>query len=55
MINATVPNLTGNEKKYLDNCIDSTFVSSYGEYVNKFEEMITKATFRYPRNCGSAS
>ncbi len=44
MINATVPNLTGNEKKYLDNCIDSTFVSSYGEYVNKFEELITKAT-----------
>ncbi len=44
MIPLAMPNLTGNEKKYLDNCIDSTFVSSVGEYVNKFEEMVASAT-----------
>ena len=27
----------GNEKKYLNDCIDSTFVSSVGKYVDKFE------------------
>lgn len=44
MIHLAVPNLTGNEKKYLDNCIDTTFVSSVGEYVTKFEEMVAAAT-----------
>lgn len=39
MIPLAMPNLTGNEKKYLDNCIDTTFVSSVGEYVTKFEEI----------------
>lgn len=37
------PKFTGNEKKYLNDCIDSTFVSSVGEYVNRFETDI--ATF----------
>ena len=32
------PVFKGNEKKYLNECIDSTYVSSVGEYVNKFEE-----------------
>ena len=44
MISMAIPNLTGNEKRYLDNCIDTTFVSSVGEYVNRFEEMVAKAT-----------
>jgi len=44
MIPLAVPNLNGNEKKYLDNCIDTTFVSSVGEYVTRFEEMIAEAT-----------
>lgn len=34
------PKFNGNEKKYLNSCIDSTFVSSIGEYVTKFEEVI---------------
>ncbi len=38
------PLFVGNEKKYLNDCIDSTFVSSVGEYVNKFEEMIAEYT-----------
>lgn len=44
MIPVSIPNLTGNEKKYLNECIDTTFVSSYGESVNRFEEMVGKAT-----------
>lgn len=44
MIPLAVPNIDGNEKKYLVNCIDTTFVSSVGEYVNKFEEMVAEAT-----------
>ena len=32
------PRFIGNEKKYLNDCIDSTFVSSVGKYVDKFEE-----------------
>lgn len=47
MIPLAVPNLVGNEKKYLDNCIDSTFVSSVGEYVTRFEGMVAKATGSY--------
>ncbi|MEJ2664714.1 MAG: LegC family aminotransferase, partial [Spirochaetia bacterium] len=34
-----VPGFTGNEKKYLADCIDSGYVSSVGQYVNEFEEM----------------
>ncbi len=32
------PRFIGNEKKYLNDCIDSTFVSSVGKYVDKFEK-----------------
>ncbi len=32
------PRFIGNEKKYLLDCIDSTFVSSVGEYVDRFEQ-----------------
>ena len=34
------PNLKGNEKKYLINCIKSNFVSSHGVYLEKFENKI---------------
>ena len=44
MIPLAVPNLTGNEKKYLDDCIDTTFVSSVGEYVNRIESMSASLT-----------
>ena len=33
------PLLDGNEKKYLNNCIDTTFVSSVGQYVDRMEQM----------------
>lgn len=38
------PIFAGNEKKYLLDTIDSTFVSSVGAYVNKFEEMMCEVT-----------
>ncbi len=31
------PSLTGNEKKYVMDCMDSTWISSKGEYIQKFE------------------
>ena len=39
-----VPTFIGNEKKYLENCIDSTFVSSVGAYVDLFEEKMSLIT-----------
>ena len=32
-----VPQFIGNEKKYLNECIDTTFVSSVGKFVDRFE------------------
>ncbi|AXH14485.1 aminotransferase DegT [Malaciobacter mytili LMG 24559] len=34
------PKFIGNEKKYLNDCIDSSFVSSVGKYVDEFEKKI---------------
>jgi perosamine synthetase len=31
------PSLTGNEKKYVNECLDSTWISSKGKFVNQFE------------------
>ncbi|MFT5435573.1 MAG: perosamine synthetase [Ulvibacter sp.] len=39
-----VPTFNGNEKKYLEDCIDSTYVSSVGAYVDKFEELMNTIT-----------
>jgi len=36
------PKFIGNEKKYLNECIDSTFVSSVGKFVDQFEHTIAK-------------
>ena len=38
------PCFVGNEKKYLDECIDSTYVSSVGKFVDRFEEMVAQYT-----------
>ena len=38
------PVFQGNEKKYLTDAIDSTYVSSVGAYVNRFEEMMCEIT-----------
>ena len=39
-----VPVFIGNEKKYLDECINTTFVSSVGKFVDRFEEETAKYT-----------
>lgn len=38
------PCFAGNEKRYLEACIDSTFVSSVGKFVDRFEEMVADYT-----------
>lgn len=38
------PVFSGKEKEYIIDAIDSTFVSSVGQYVNKFEEMMSEIT-----------
>ena len=40
----SAPVFIGNEKKYLNECIDSTFVSSVGKFVDRFEEETAKYT-----------
>ena len=39
-----MPTFIGNEKKYLNECIDSTFVSSVGPFVDKFEVLMNQIT-----------
>lgn len=39
-----VPRFMGNEKKYLNECIDTTFVSSVGKFVDRFEEDMARYT-----------
>jgi len=38
------PRFSGNEKKYLMDCIDTTYVSYVGEYVGRFEDTIRQFT-----------
>ena len=40
----SVPRFIGNEKKYLEECIDSTYVSSVGPFVDRFEEEMARYT-----------
>jgi len=36
------PSLKGNEKKYVDDCLDSTWISSKGKYIKLFEESFSE-------------
>lgn len=38
------PRFIGNERKYLNECIDSNFVSSVGEFVSRFEKLCADYT-----------
>ena len=38
------PTFSGNEKLYVNNTLDSTFVSSVGKYVDQFEQQIEAYT-----------
>ncbi len=37
-IPVAVPSLKGNEKKYVEQCLDSTWISSAGEFIGRFEQ-----------------
>ena len=38
----SVPNISGNELKYVKDCLDTGWISSAGSYVNKFENMVAE-------------
>lgn len=40
MIPLAVPNLSGNEVRYLQECIETNFVSTVGPFVDRFEESV---------------
>ncbi|MDX1446807.1 LegC family aminotransferase [Lishizhenia sp.] len=40
MIPLSIPQLEGNEWKYVKDCIDTGWISSAGSYVNQFEQMV---------------
>jgi perosamine synthetase len=46
MIPVNEPVLKGNEKKYLNECIDSGWISSEGGFVNKFEDSLAERVGR---------
>ena len=43
-INLSVPHLVGNEKKYVNECIDSNWISAGGEFTCRFEDEFAKYT-----------
>ena len=42
MIPLAIPNISGNEAKYLLECVETNFVSSVGPFVSKFEKMVAE-------------
>ncbi len=44
MIPLSVPNISGNELKYVKDCLSTGWISSSGEYVNMFERSIVEYT-----------
>jgi perosamine synthetase len=56
MIPVNSPLLTGNEKKYLNECIDTGWISSEGPFVSRFEDGVAKYIGRkYATACSSGS
>lgn len=43
MIPLAIPNISGNEGKYLQECIATNFVSTVGSFVTQFEERVAEA------------
>jgi perosamine synthetase len=42
MIPLSLPNISGNEWKYVKDCLDTGWISSVGAYVTQFEQMVAK-------------
>ena len=53
VIPIAAPTLSGNEKRYVMDCLESTWISSKGKYIEKFEESF--ASFCGVRNAVSCS
>jgi len=43
LIPLCIPNLAGNEARYLQECVETNFVSSVGPFVDRLEEMVAAA------------
>jgi len=43
-IQVSAPDLSGNEKKYVNDCIDTSWISSNGTYIKRFEENFAQFT-----------
>jgi perosamine synthetase len=41
-IPVSAPALSGNEKRYVDDCLDTTWISSLGEYIERFERAMAE-------------
>jgi perosamine synthetase len=55
-IPVNVPLLNGNEKKYLNECIDTGWISSEGPFIKRFEdEMATYVGRKYATSCTSGT
>ena len=55
-ISLSEPYLFGNEKKYINECIDSNWVSTAGYFVEKFEQEIAKfCNVKYAVSCNSGT
>ena len=37
-LDVNIPDLSGNEKKYLNECIETGWISSFGPFINRFEK-----------------
>ena len=46
----SVPNFSGNEKKYVNEAIDAEWVSTAGAFISRFEEEMAK-TLEVPQAC----
>ena len=56
MIPVCSPTIKGNEKKYVNDCIDSTWIGSGGKYLKKFEEEFAKfCGVKYASGCTSGT
>ena len=44
LIPLSIPNISGNEWKYVKDCLETGWISSAGEYVNRFEKAIQNYT-----------
>ena len=56
MVPVNEPLLNGNEKKYLNECIDTGWISSEGPFIKRFEEdMASYVGRKYATACSNGS